>query len=105
MDETLVYLKALKSFINLPEGICLRDIRFSETLNTDGIQEQGPGHGVGVSLAHFRQNVIDVLLENRVQSYETYLVRAQIFTLSVKKIGYSLKEHRGLTASCDTLDQ
>ena len=40
MDETLVYLKALKSFINLPEGICLRDIRFPETLNTDGIQEQ-----------------------------------------------------------------
>ena len=97
--------EAHQSRINLVQRIGFGDIRFAETLHPEIIEEVGPGHGHRIRLAHLRQHVVDVLLEDRIQCDECDLIRTQCMPTTVEQIRDALQQHGGLTGACDALHE
>ena len=97
--------EAHQALIDLVQRIRFRDIRLAETLHPEIIEEVGPGHGHRIRLAHLRQHVVDVLLEDRIQCDERHLVRPQGMPAAVEQIRDTLQQHGGLTGTCDALHE
>ena len=97
--------EAHQALIDLVQRIRFRDIRLAEALHPEIIEEVGPGHGHRIRLAHLRQHVVDVLLEDRIQRDERHLVRPQGMPAAVEQIRDALQQHGGLTGACDALHE
>ena len=95
--------EAHQSLIDLVQRIGFGDIRFAETLHPEIIEEVGPGHGHRIRLAHLRQHVVDVLLEDRIQRDERHLIRSQTVPAAVEQIRDTLQQDGGLTGARDAL--
>ena len=97
--------EAHQALIDLVQRIRFRDIRLAEALHPEIIEEVGPGHGHRIRLAHLRQHVVDVLLEDRIQCDERDLIRTQCMPATVEQIRDALQQHGGLTGACDALHE
>ena len=97
--------EAHQPLIDLVQRIRFCDIRLAETLHPEIIEEIGPGHGHRIRLAHLRQHVVDVLLEDRIQRDERHLVRPQGMPAAVEQIRDALQQHGGLTGARDALHE
>ena len=97
--------EAHQPLIDLVQRIRFCDIRLAEALHPEIIEEVGPGHGHRIRLAHLRQHVVDVLLEDRIQCDERDLIRTQCMPATVEQIRDALQQHGGLTGARDALHE
>ena len=65
------------------------------------IEKLRKGQRDRIVLAHIRQDIVDILPENRIDRDQVHILGTQISPLPVEKIGKALQKDRGLAAPRD----